>query len=197
MKCGTCKGKKTLHVGNGVTVRCPGCKGAGKVTATIAEREAAKRKQELAAMMEAKSPKTLSVVLFGEPVPKGRPRFSGRRGPNGKSFVRVWTPEETEAYEEQGRIAAEAAARRVGRFVTTASRFTIIVRVFRLHYDAGGDGDNYEKSAIDFLIPKRGCPGTGVIPDDRYVRGGAWAINQDAKHPRLEVEVRRFAKGVA
>lgn len=39
-------------------------------------------------------------IVLGEPKPKGRPRFSVRRRRNKKSFVSVWTPVETMAYEE-------------------------------------------------------------------------------------------------
>ena len=195
MKCGTCNGRKKLHAGNGVNVLCPNCNGKGSFKATIADALAAKRTTQQIAAAAAKSPRVLTVIVFGEPVPKGRPRFSSRRGPDGKTFVRTYTPEETEAYETRGRRVAEETAREVGWVATKADRFTVLVRVFRTHYDAGGDGDNYEKSAIDFLIPKRGFPTTGVIPDDRYVRGAAWAIKQDEVRPRLEVVISRFRKG--
>lgn len=195
MKCAMCSGKKTLHLGNGVNIACPTCRGAGTMTATVEEHDAAKRKTTIHALAVAKCPPVLRLTIPGEPVPKGRPRFSARRGPGGKTFVKPYTPAETEAYEAKGRLVAEAEARRVGWVVTTADRFTIVVRVFRRHYDAGGDGDNYEKSAIDFLIPKRGVPGSGVIPDDRYVRGGAWSIKQDDVRPRLEIVLSRFRKG--
>ena len=118
--------------------------------------------------------------------------MQGKSG--GKAFLRVYTPAETEAYEAKCRLIAEAEARRIGWYATKRERFTIVVRVFRTHADAGGDGDNYAKSAGDFLIPRRGVPGSGVIPDDRYLRAGAWAINQDASRPRLEVELRKMGK---
>lgn len=98
MKCGVCKGRKSLHVGNGVQLPCHGCKGTGAVKMTIADRVAAKAERVSQEVRAARSPSVLHFVVEGEPVPKGRPRFATRKRPDGKTFVKTYTEAETEAY---------------------------------------------------------------------------------------------------
>lgn len=136
----------------------------------------------------------LRFVVEGEPVPKGRPRFAVRKGANGKNFVKPYTPKETEAYADKVRLVAQAAASAQRWKTDERDRFTVVIAVYRTHYDAGGDVDNYGKEILDAIIPKPKCPGSGVIPDDRYVRGIGVALRQDKAHPRVEVEIRKFPK---
>ena len=141
------------------------------------------------------TPSVLRFVVEGEPVPKGRPRFAVRKGKGGQSFVKPYTPAETEAYANVVRLVAQAAASAARWKPSKDDRYTVVIRVFRTHYDAGGDIDNYAKEILDAIIPKPRLPGSGIIADDRYVRGLGSSLNVDAKHPRVEVELRRFKKG--
>ncbi len=191
MKCGTCKGRKKLHVGNGIEVACPGCKGAGTVKMTIGDAVRAKEARRSQAEAAARSPSVLRFIIEGEPVPKGRPRFAPRKTPDGKTFVKPYTDAETAAYEEKVKLVAQVEVNRVRWAWTKKDRFTLIIKVFRTHYDAGGDIDNYEKAVMDAMNKV-------VYADDRYVRGKGSALAlPDAARPRVEVEVRRFAMGSA
>ena len=190
MKCGTCKGRKKLSVGNGVDVPCPGCKGAGTIKMTIGEAIKSKKARRTQAEAAARSPRILHVLIPGDPVPKGRPRFSARRAPDGKTFVKPYTDEETAAYEEKVKLVALAAVNLAGWAWTKDDRFSLIIRVFRRHYDAGGDIDNYEKAVMDAMNKV-------VYADDRYVRGKGSALLHDPLRPRVEVKVERFLKGTA
>lgn len=134
----------------------------------------------------------LRFVVPGEPVPKGRPRFSVRKGRDGVSFVQAYTDGQTSAYSDKVRLLARVAANQARWFTSPKDRFSIVIKIFRTHFDKGGDIDNYEKNILDSLIPKKGQPGTGIIDDDRYVRGLGTAIKQDKANPRVEVEIRRF-----
>jgi Holliday junction resolvase RusA-like endonuclease len=51
----------------------------------------------------------ITVVLHGEPRGKGRPRSAMVRPRFGKSFIRVHTDEETEAYEKALKLTAKVA----------------------------------------------------------------------------------------
>lgn len=51
--------------------------------------------------------KEAKFTIPGEPKPKGRPRFSVRKGKDGKSFISTRTPEETVIYENLVRLEYE------------------------------------------------------------------------------------------
>ncbi len=190
MKCTLCLGKKTYRVGKGVTIKCPACKGSGQakdlLTASVAQALAAKAAKRLAT-----SPKVLRFTILGEPVPKGRPRSAIMHGRNGKAFLRVYTEAETEAYERTVRAHAQLAVNEAGWAWSENDRFSLVMRIVRKHYDAGGDIDNYEKAVMDAM--------NGIVyADDRHVRAkGTAFLEPDRECQRIEVEVRRFPKVAA
>lgn len=51
--------------------------------------------------------KEVRFTVPGEPRPKGRPRFSVRKGKDGKSFISTRTPEDTVIYENLVRLEYE------------------------------------------------------------------------------------------
>lgn len=77
--------------------------------------------------------------VMGKPVPKARPRV----GPNGN----VYTPKETEAYEEKVGLYARAAK---VPLVKRPRRVALQLAVF-LKNPLVGDADNYVKSVMDGL----------------------------------------------
>ena len=160
--------------------------------ATIAETVAAKVAADLTARGEV-APTTMRFIVDGVPRPKGRPRFTVMRRASGAQFVRTYTPEETAAYEKKIQTHAQVAVNQVRWGWNARDRFNVILRVFRPHFDQGGDLDNVAKIFLD------ACNGI-TWKDDRYVRGIGCAFGDpDAERPRVEVEIRRFkiAKGKA
>lgn len=132
-------------------------------------------------------PTVLKFVVPGEPVPKGRARFRIVTSRGGKPFGQEYTPAETRAYEERVKLLAQVAVNQAGWSWDDEDRFAVLIRVFRTHWEKGGDIDNYGKAALD------GMNGT-VFPDDRYVRGFACSLmDPDPTSPRVEVEVRRVS----
>jgi Holliday junction resolvase RusA-like endonuclease len=188
--CPSCFGRGVVTRDDDPFTLCPNCHGRRAVV-TMGDALAAKR-----AVGEA--PTFIRVVIDGEPVPKGRPRFARVTSRAGSVVVRTYTPAETEAYEAKVRTHAKLAANRVRWAWSKDDRFSVLVTIYRQHVDAGGDLDNYAKLAIDALIhsPKH-APGGVLMKDDRYVRGLGAALKHDPDRPRMEIEVRRFKKGAA
>lgn len=181
--CGLCFGKKRFHAGNGVWIDFPNCRaGASKVTLA----DAVQARGARVASSEG-APTVLKFIVPGEPVPKGRPRFSSRKRDDGKTFVKTYTDAETAAYEKHVRNCAQIAVLQTRWAWSKRDRFNLLLRVFRTHYDAGGDIDNYEKAVMDAM-------NTVAYADDRYVRGKGSIIYMDKLNPRVEVEVRRFLR---
>jgi len=181
-KCHLCKGKRKFHAGNGVWIPCPQCT-SGKAAATIADAVAARPATD-------GTPTVLRFSVDGEPVGKERARVFSKHLPSGKTVTRAVTPEKTREYEARVKSCAQAAVLATRWAWNKSDRFSILLKIFRTHWDRGPDLDNVIK-VIDALI--------GVaIPDDRYVRGiGAALQDPDRVRPRVEIEVRRFAKGAA
>ena len=109
---------------------------------------------------------SLRIVVPGQPVAKGRPRFSSRGG-----FVRSYTPGPTRAYEAEVAIYAREAmvAQNVATFVGPLN-CTITVRLERpnkpknkLHPITRPDLDNYVKAAMDGMQNGR------VFADDSQI----------------------------
>ncbi len=154
-------------------------------SASIGEVIAAKAAADLSARGET-APLVLRFVVDGVPRPKGRPRFTVMKRASGAAFVRTYTPAETEAYEKTVRTRAQIAVNQAAWGWNTRDRFNVILKVFRPHFDRGGDLDNVLKIVLD------ACNGV-TWKDDRYVRGIGCAFGgPDAERPRVEVEVRRF-----
>jgi Holliday junction resolvase RusA-like endonuclease len=65
----------------------------------------------------------IEFTVPGQPVPKGRPRFS-----RGKSFVRTYTPEETKNYEAYVRYFAAQAMRGV-KVIEEAVKLTVEINL--------------------------------------------------------------------
>lgn len=181
--CGVCHGKKRIHVGGHSWAACPTCKGQGEVQlATIGDVNAARG---------GRAPATeLRFVVPGEPVGKERARVFRNKAKDGRVVTRAVTPEKTREYEAKVRDIAKIACNLARWSWSKDDRFTVVMRVFRTHFDAGPDLDNVIKT-LDAL--------NGIVwKDDRYVRGiGAALQDPDPENPRIEVEVRRFKKGAA
>lgn len=138
------------------------------------------------------------VVLFvvpGEPVPKERARVAtkGRRGAKLET-PRIYTPKSTEEYEKRVRMVA-LAARPQNWPLRCDYRVSIaIYRTLR------GDWDNYTKSIMDGLNPKRGKGGKKPRPavpgalwiDDCRSSGGTVTMETVESNPRVEVRVMAF-----
>jgi Holliday junction resolvase RusA-like endonuclease len=108
----------------------------------------------------------VTIVLPGNPIPKGRPRFRIVRPKNGAEFVSIYTDAATVAFERSLAWAGKAAMR--GRPPLDIA-LTVLVEVFlpipeiwsnkkRLAAAAGDihpigrpDADNFVKSALDAL----------------------------------------------
>jgi Holliday junction resolvase RusA-like endonuclease len=133
------------------------------------------------------APTVLRIVVPGEPVPKGRARYRiVRPKAGGAPFVQEYTPPETRAYEAKVKLLTQVAVNQSGWSWAKDDRFSLVVRIVRSHWDAGGDASNVLKAVEDGM--------NGVAyKDDRYVRGIGVAITDpDPKKPRVEIEVRRF-----
>jgi Holliday junction resolvase RusA-like endonuclease len=136
------------------------------------------------------APSILRFTVPGEPVPKGRPRFRIVQPRGGKAFVQEYTPAETRAYEDKVRLVTKVAINQSGWAPEDDDRFTVLVRIFRSHWDKGGDADNVLKGLLDGMNKL-------AFRDDRYVRSVACALQRpDKQNPRVEVEVRRVPKEV-
>lgn len=178
--CGICRGKGEIHAGGGSMVPCPGCKGVKRTGATIGDLTKKGASEG--------TPTVLRLVIPGDPVGKERARVFRKQNPNGTVITRAVTPEKTRAYEEKIRTLAQIAVNQARWSWAKDDRFSVVMKIYRSHWDAGADLDNVIKT-IDGL--------TGIVwKDDRYVRGiGAAFQDPDPKNPRVEVEVRRFKKG--
>lgn len=129
-------------------------------------------------------PDELRFVVPGEPVAWQR-TGSSKAGGRGHRF----TQSKTRKYEKVVRDVAAAAVARASWCWGKDDRFSLIVKVYRTHWDKGGDIDNCLKGLLDGM-------NTVVFADDRYVRGIGIAFPRpDPRRPRVEVTVRRFRKG--
>lgn len=129
----------------------------------------------------------LRFVVPGEPVGKERARVFSRTKGDGGTITRAVTPPKTRAYEDKIRTVAQIAVNQSKWTWSEDDRFSIIVRIHRTHFDAGGDASNVLKCLED------ACNRI-TWSDDRYVRGiGVAILDPDPKNPRVEVEVRRYA----
>lgn len=188
MRCGTCKGRKTLHAGDGVCVPCPGCKGQGTVTMTLAERVAAKVTAKAAdAASEdraALAPKVLRFVVPGDPIGKERPRVFSKANAGGTVVTRAITPEKTRTYEAQIRTLAQIAVNHAQWAWSKDDMFTLFLRIYTTHRHRHPDATNVIKCVED------AC-NLVTWHDDIDVLEGAWTMRQDRSRPRVEVEIRR------
>lgn len=133
---------------------------------------------------------SLCFSIPGEPGGKSRARTYVRQNRDGSTRMATVTPKETRAYESMVKQLCAFAVNRARWSVTKDDRFRLTVRVFRTHEGIGFDLDNVIKAVSD-AIQGRGL----AIPDDRYVRAISATLNQDAKKPRVEVEVSLLEKG--
>lgn len=117
--------------------------------------------------------KELSFVVWGAPVPKGRPRFSR----NGHAF----TPAKTREYEALVAKVAQEAVDATGWNPEDVTDYRVDVRIYRAA--KRGDVENYVKSCLDGM--------NGVVwPDDRMVEViRAQRYDTDKNNPRIEVKV--------
>ena len=119
--------------------------------------------------------KELSFVIWGTPVPKGRPRFSR----NGHAF----TPAKTREYEALVKATALQAVELNGWDPNEETDYRIDVRVYRAA--KRGDLENYVKAVCD------GCNGI-LWPDDRMIEViRAQRYDTDKKNPRVELTVKK------
>lgn len=125
---------------------------------------------------------TLTLVVLGEPVPKGRARSRAVTTKGGKSFVQTYTPKETRAYEDKVKVTCLAAVNMSRWTWTKKDRFRLTVHVYREHEGAGGDLDNYAKAILDGINKV-------AFADDRYVRRIVASLFVDKARPRVEVAV--------
>lgn len=111
-------------------------------------------------------------VVPGKPVPKGRPRM----GPNGN----VYTPKETEAYEEKvgwyGRAAGLKPLKKPKRVVVQLA--------FHLRNVMVGDADNFCKSVLDGL--------NGVAYEDDCQVTMLKVIKVQSKDPRVSIIIQEI-----
>jgi Holliday junction resolvase RusA-like endonuclease len=132
------------------------------------------------------APTTLRFTIPGEPVGKERARVFRKVNPNGTVITRAVTPEKTRAYEEKVRTIAQIAVNQSRWAWSTKDRFSMVIKVYRTHWDAGADASNVLKSIED------ACNGV-TYRDDRYVRGVGIALQPpDPDNPRVEVEIHRY-----
>lgn len=127
----------------------------------------------------------LAFTVPGEPVPKGRARSRVIAGGSGKAFATHFTPKETRAYERKIAESCRYAVNLARWTWAKADRFRVVVRVFRKHEGAGGDCDNYGKSALDAINKL-------AFSDDRYVREFGVRLQQDPVNPRIEITVTKL-----
>jgi len=128
----------------------------------------------------------LHFVVGGEPLGKGRPRSAIMHKRDGSAFIRVYTPKETEAYEDHIRTLAKVAANQARWAPSASARFRVLVTIYRTHEGRGPDADNVLKLALDAMNKI-------AFPDDRYVRELAAVVRQDKANPRLVVTVEEIA----
>lgn len=133
------------------------------------------------------APEELTLVVPGEPVPKGRPRALIRQGESGKPFAQIYTPVETRAFEKRVATAAQFAVNRAGWTWGEKDRFTLHVEVYRTYEGKGGDLDNYIKAVQDALNKI-------AYPDDGRIRSLTGELAQDTMQPRVFVRVRKVCK---
>lgn len=127
----------------------------------------------------------LNVTVYGDPVPKGRPRA----GPRG-----VYTPQRTILAEDALRAAAQRA---YGTGPPTAGPVGIEVR-FYLPTRRPIDGDNLLKLVADALQRGR-RPAGGVILDDAQIEEWHCRLFRriPAERPRTEIRVYALTDVVA
>lgn len=130
----------------------------------------------------------ISFCVPGEPVPKGRARTRVVTTKAGKSFAAHYTPGETRAFEERVALVCRAAVARTRWTWGPKDRFSVTVRIYRTHEGRGGDLDNLVKATFDAI-------NRIAFADDRYIREMRATLSQDAKSPRVEIEVRRMRVG--
>ena len=130
------------------------------------------------------APPELHVVIPGEPVGKGRPRFVPAK--DGRK-ARTITPEQTRTFETRARYVARAAASRQGWAFADTDRFEVEVLAFRTHRDKGPDLDNVIKAVLDALNEI-------AWKDDAHVRELAAQVVQagPGTAPRVSVRVRKL-----
>jgi Holliday junction resolvase RusA-like endonuclease len=136
------------------------------------------------------------VELPGDPVPKGRPRFRAVTPHSGRSFVSVYTPAKTKAFERalatMGRLAMRSKPPLDGPLQVTVTAFLSIPTSWSnkkrdaalagiVRHVGRPDADNFQKSAWDAL-------NSIVWRDDSQIVD-ARVIKLYAETPALRVEV--------
>lgn len=132
----------------------------------------------------------LRFTVPGEPMPKERARARAVTMPDGRAIATMYTPSKTKGYESKVRDVCQLAINQQRWVASDRERFELHVVVYRTHEGAGGDLDNYVKAISDAINKV-------AFPDDRYVRKVSALLVQDARAPRVEVEVRRMRVGEA
>lgn len=133
-------------------------------------------------------PDVIKFVVPGDPVAWQRTNPIPSRKRDGSLFVRLVNSAELEAYEEKVRLCAQIRARQVRWMFHKDDRFSVVLKIYRRYEGKGGDADNYIKSLFDGM--------TGAIwEDDRYVRGGGFAVIGPSDKPRVVVTVHRYRRG--
>ncbi len=111
-------------------------------------------------------------IVLGPPVPKERPRVSGR----GR------TPDRTRAYERHVGICALAARQALREtWPVDGCLYAIELRIFEAPRQRG-DVDNYLKSILD------GCQGV-LYGNDRRIKSASVTVDVDRDTPRAEVRI--------
>jgi Holliday junction resolvase RusA-like endonuclease len=132
----------------------------------------------------------MKIIVPGEPVPQGRPRFSTKNG-----FKGAFDPEKSRAYKEQVRIIAKAknpVTAMAGAVRMTVDIYRTIPRSWpkkkQLLAEEGKllptnrpDVDNYAKAIKDAL--------SGVVYEDDSQVVRLTVSKQYGREPRAEIEV--------
>jgi len=141
----------------------------------------------------------VSIILLGDPVAKGRPRFRIVQPRGRPQFVTVYTDSITAAYERA--LAAVAVLAMAGRkplgvaLSVTVDAFVPIpgswsnkkraaAAAGEIHAITRPDGDNYLKIALD------GC--NGIVWTDDSIIVAKQVFKRYAESPRLEISVWEF-----
>lgn len=117
------------------------------------------------------APKSIAFTVYGQPVPKGRPRVYGKR---------TITPPRTAAYEQLVRLSARVARRHVGRWPIDA-RYSVQIAAY--FGDARArDLDNVAKAVLDAMNGELYADDSAI--DELHIRR-----ELDRANPRVDVRV--------
>lgn len=128
---------------------------------------------------------TLTFRVYGDPVPKARPRARAFPLKGGGAMASVYTPASSKKYEKAVAGAAAQAVVESDWSYSKDNRYALNIIVNRRHANKGGDWDNYAKSICD------ACNGI-LWDDDRHIVSGHVEVFGPTAEPYVEIVVRRF-----